>query len=127
VLVHAEEGSFALVETALARGAAGVVLKQASADELADAIRLAAAGEVVIDSRLRSAMAKSRPSLRPREREVLERLARGESTREIAAELVLSVETVATHVRNAMRRLGAHTRSHAVAIALRAGAIERAG
>ena len=59
-----------------------------------------------------------------REREVFELLADGLSGAEIAARLVLSPETVRTHIRNAMAKLGASTRSHAVAIALRQGEIE---
>jgi DNA-binding CsgD family transcriptional regulator len=53
-----------------------------------------------------------------REREVLELLAEGLSGAEIAAKLFLSPETVRTHIRNAMAKLGASTRSHAVALAL---------
>jgi PAS domain S-box-containing protein len=54
-----------------------------------------------------------------REREVLTLLARGANAEEIAADAVLSAETVRTHVRNAMRKLGARTRPHAVALAVR--------
>jgi DNA-binding CsgD family transcriptional regulator len=58
-------------------------------------------------------------ALSPREREVFELLAAGLSGAQIADHLVLSPETVRTHIRNGMARLGASTRSHAVAIALR--------
>jgi DNA-binding CsgD family transcriptional regulator len=57
-------------------------------------------------------------SLSPRERQVLDLLSQGLSGTEIAARLFLSPETVRTHVRNAMAKLGASTRSQAVAIAL---------
>jgi DNA-binding CsgD family transcriptional regulator len=56
--------------------------------------------------------------LTKREREILAALAEGMSGAQIAEELVLSPETVRTHVRNAMAKLGASTRSHAVALAL---------
>ena len=59
-----------------------------------------------------------------RERAVLGELARGRATEEIADSLVVSPHTVRSHVKAAMRKLGAHTRAHAVAIALSAGAIE---
>ncbi len=59
-----------------------------------------------------------------RERAVLGELARGRATEEIADTLVLSPHTVRSHVKAAMRKLGARTRAHAVAIALSAGAIE---
>jgi DNA-binding CsgD family transcriptional regulator len=59
-----------------------------------------------------------------RERGVLEGLARGDSTEEVAAALHVSPHTVRTHVKNALRKLDAKTRAHAVAIALKEGAIE---
>ena len=59
-----------------------------------------------------------------REREVLRLLATGATGSEIAAGLFLSRATVATHVRNAMMKLGAHTRVEAVVIALREGEID---
>jgi PAS domain S-box-containing protein len=57
----------------------------------------------------------------PREREVLQHVARGATSGEIAEELHLSEQTVRTHVRNAMERLHAKTRAHAVALALERG------
>ena len=59
----------------------------------------------------------------PRERELLALFADGATTESAADYLVISTETVSTHARNAMRRLGARTRAHAVAIALRDGLI----
>ena len=62
--------------------------------------------------------------LSPREREVLERVARGQDGPMIAQDLVVSPATVRTHIGNAIRKLGAHSRAHAIAIALRRGLIE---
>jgi DNA-binding CsgD family transcriptional regulator len=59
-----------------------------------------------------------------RERLVLAELARGNSTEEIGVVLGVSPHTVRTHVKNLMRKLGARTRAHAVAIALTEDAIE---
>lgn len=64
-----------------------------------------------------------RSSLTQRESQVLRLLAQGRSGAQIADELVLSPETVRSHVRNAMSKLGATTRSHAVALALQSGEI----
>ena len=64
-----------------------------------------------------------RSSLTQRETQVLKLLAQGRSGAQIADELVLSPETVRSHIRNAMSKLGATTRSHAVALALQSGAI----
>ena len=63
--------------------------------------------------------------LTPREREVVRHVALGESTRRIAADLYLSPATVRSHVRNAMVKMGAHTRAQLVAIVLGDGAIDR--
>jgi DNA-binding CsgD family transcriptional regulator len=62
-------------------------------------------------------------SLSPRERDVLTLIASGASGEDAATALGLSRETVRTHVRNAIGRLGAHTRAHAVALALESGQI----
>jgi DNA-binding CsgD family transcriptional regulator len=62
--------------------------------------------------------------LSEKERSVLREVARGNSTEEIARVLVVSPHTVRTHIKNGMRKLEAHTRAHAVAIALSEGAIE---
>jgi DNA-binding CsgD family transcriptional regulator len=62
--------------------------------------------------------------LSAREREVLQHLSNGLTGEEIAERLYLSPETVRTHVRNVMAKLGAKTRVHAVALALRRGEIE---
>ncbi len=67
------------------------------------------------------------PLARPlsqREREVLRLLALGRDGPQIAAQLVLSPATVRTHVNNAMRKLGARTRAHAIALALRDGLVD---
>jgi DNA-binding CsgD family transcriptional regulator len=62
--------------------------------------------------------------LSDKERMVLRELARGTSTDAIAGVLTVSPHTVRTHVKNGMRKIGARTRAHAVAIALSEGAIE---
>jgi len=72
---------------------------------------------------------KNRPPARTaklsgKERSVLGEVARGHSTEQIARALMVSPHTVRTHIKNGMRKLEAHTRAHAVAIALSEGAIE---
>ena len=113
---------------ALAFGVRGVALKAGAPEELVQAIATVAADGVYLDPRLRevlghSGSVRARGVLSKREAEVLELLAQGLTGEEIANRLVLSAETVRTHVRNGMRRLGAHTRSHAVAMALSSGEI----
>jgi DNA-binding NarL/FixJ family response regulator len=108
-------------------GAAGFALKSGDPDELEQAIRAVAAGEDYLDPRLSPLLAKQGSGrthvLSPREREVLGLLSQGLSGEEAAKQLFLSSETVRTHVRNAMSKLGATTRAHAVALALQRGEI----
>ncbi|HEX2234543.1 MAG TPA: response regulator transcription factor [Thermoleophilaceae bacterium] len=108
-------------------GAAGFALKSGAPEELRDAIRTVAGGGEYLDPRLTSFLSRGngqrRFLLSPREREILGLLAKGLSGEDAAQELHLSPETVRTHVRNAMSKLGASTRVHAVALALQRGEI----
>ena len=65
-----------------------------------------------------------RRRLTPRERQIVEMLARGATGEQIAEELVLSPETVQKHVHNAKRKTGASTRAHLIALALTRGLID---
>jgi DNA-binding NarL/FixJ family response regulator len=116
------------LSAALDCGARGFALKAGAPEELLTAIRAVASGETYVDKRLRPLLLARLTTerigvLSPREREVLDLLAQGLTGEEVAARLGLSPETVRTHVRNAMDKLEAHTRVHAVAIALRQGEI----
>jgi DNA-binding CsgD family transcriptional regulator len=63
--------------------------------------------------------------LTPRERDALRLVAIGATTPQVAEQLGISAETVRTHVRNAMNKLGAHTRAQAIALAMRDGELSR--
>jgi DNA-binding NarL/FixJ family response regulator len=108
---------------ALGCGARGVALKAGAPTELIEAIRTVAGGGQYVDPRLAALLdARERGALcllTRREREILDFLAGGLSGEEVAVRLVLSPQTVQTHVRNLMRKLGARTRVHALALALR--------
>jgi DNA-binding NarL/FixJ family response regulator len=108
-------------------GAAGFALKSGEPDELRSAIRTVAEGGDYLDPRLTPLLARSGDVrsgvLSPREREILGLISQGLSGEEAAKQLFLSSETVRTHVRNAMSKLGAATRAHAVALALQRGEI----
>jgi DNA-binding NarL/FixJ family response regulator len=112
---------------ALDAGAAGFALKSGDPEELEQAIRTVAAGGDYLDPRLTPLLARDGKgrvkTLSPREREIMGLLAHGLSGEEAAKRLFLSSETVRTHVRNAMQKLGAATRAHAVALALQHGEI----
>jgi two-component system response regulator DevR len=113
------------IEAAAGYGARGFVLKDGGSDELIAAIAAVSGGGVYVDPAVATLLRASEPTdrLTSREREILQLLAGG-LTGERAAELLfLSPETVRTHIRNAMRKLGANTRVHAVALALSVGEI----
>jgi DNA-binding NarL/FixJ family response regulator len=129
LLAYAGQASRERVEAAFAAGASGCALKVGTSGELFDAIRVLAAGGKYVDPRLRSMLSErdvpSRTHLiSPREREILGLVATGMTSSQIATGLVLSDMTVQTHVRNAMQKLGAHNRIHAVVLAAAQGEIE---
>lgn len=117
----------------LRAGASGYVLKRAAASELVQAVRTVARGDTYIDPSLAGAVvegyldaraAAERPTqdaLSEREREVLERIARGFSNKEIAAELGLSVKTVETYKARVAEKLSLRTRVDIVRYAARQG------
>jgi two-component system, NarL family, response regulator LiaR len=115
-----------LVEKALQAGAIGYLLKDVSADELAKAIRSAAAGkptlapeaaQVLIQS-TRAPVPKPGIDLTEREREVLAHMIDGLNNNQIAERLGVSVSTVKFHVSSILSKLNASTRTEAVSIAL---------
>jgi DNA-binding NarL/FixJ family response regulator len=112
---------------ALDAGAAGLALKSGDPEELEQAILKVAAGGDYLDPRLTPLLEGKTngqaKTLSPREREIMGLLSQGLSGEEAAKQLYLSSETVRTHVRNAMSKLGAATRAHAVALALQRGEI----
>jgi DNA-binding NarL/FixJ family response regulator len=116
-------GDRALLLEALDAGVRGFVLKEAPLDDLVRAVNALVAGESYIDPVLAGALAASAgervKELTARERDVLRLLADGLSNEEIGKRLFISAETVRTHLRKAMDKLGAETRTQAVAVALR--------
>jgi DNA-binding NarL/FixJ family response regulator len=114
-----------ILEQAVASGARGFALKISEPDTTLRAVRAVAAGGTFIDPEVRRRLENRPPPptrlLSVREREVLSRLAEGHSIEDIAADLVLSTETIRTHVRNAMGKLETRTRAHAIVVALRRG------
>jgi DNA-binding NarL/FixJ family response regulator len=128
VLLYTGINDHETLSKALDCGARGFALKAGPPEELLTAIRAVAAGESYVDQRLRPMLLARFTTdrigvLSPREREVLDLLSKGMTGEQVATRLSLSPETVRTHVRNAMDKLEAHTRVHAVAIALRHGEI----
>ena len=124
ILLYTGYGDRALLTEALDAGVSGFVLKEAPMDDLIRAVRDVAAGTTYVDPVLAGTLAASSvgarlPQLTQRERDVLRLLADGLSNEEIGKRLFISAETVRTHVRKAMDKLDADTRTQAVARALR--------
>jgi DNA-binding NarL/FixJ family response regulator len=114
------------IAEAAACGAAGVATKLGSLDDLAAALLAAASGDSYRDQTATEVLRDSDGPgfLTAREREVIGLLAAGLSTDEIATQLFLSLYTVRTHIQNAVHRLGARGRVHAVVLAAQYGEIE---
>jgi DNA-binding NarL/FixJ family response regulator len=128
VVLYTGSADEELLFSGLDSGARGYALKDGSPRELVDALAQVAGGGSYVDPRLRPALLSRRSterqaSLSAREREILDLLAQGLTGEAVADQLVLSAETVKTHIRNAMTKLEANTRVHAIAIALREGYI----
>ena len=126
------------VYDALCAGASGFLLKDVTAERLFDAVRVVAVGEALlapaVTRRLISEFARLRPkaphhvvttvgALTPRETDVFRLLAGGLSNPEIAARLVVTEETVKTHVSRVLHKLGLRDRTQAVVLAYESGLV----
>jgi DNA-binding NarL/FixJ family response regulator len=128
------------VYDALCAGASGFLLKDVTAERLFDAVRVIAAGEALlapaVTRRLISEFSRIRPrqatpptamaalrELTPRETEVLRLIAEGLSNPEIAARLVVTEETIKTHVSRVLGKLGLRDRTQAVVTAYESGLV----
>jgi DNA-binding NarL/FixJ family response regulator len=125
------------VYDALSAGASGFLLKDVTAESLFDAVRVVAAGDALlapaITRRLIGEFARLRPrhptrpdrlrALTPRETEVLTLVAEGLSNNEIAERLVVSDETVKTHVSHVLGKLALRDRAQAVVVAYESGLV----
>jgi DNA-binding NarL/FixJ family response regulator len=117
IVAHGERPERHIASAALQAGACAYVARTAGPAELRRAVDAAVAQERFVDPAVPPK--GSRGKLTRRQREILQLLANGESITVAARELDLSEETVKTHTKNALARLGARNRSHGVAIALR--------
>jgi DNA-binding NarL/FixJ family response regulator len=131
ILFTVDESRSAIAE-AIQAGVSGYLLKDVSAEELVQAARLALEGKAVIHPSLTRAFIEEvqlvdrRPEapLSKREAEILQKVAYGATTKEVAHDLGISPHTVKTHLERIFEKLGANDRAQAVAIAIRKGLVE---
>ncbi|HXA28726.1 MAG TPA: response regulator transcription factor [Candidatus Angelobacter sp.] len=128
VTANAEES---LLREALRSGCSGIVTKGRSMGELVRAVRSAANGETVISSRALDRVVHppghETPLLSGRQIEILRLTGEGLDPAEIAARLGISVVTVRNHLQGCIRRLGVHSKTQAVSLAIRRGIIPAPG
>lgn len=117
IVAHGEAPERHLASAAMQAGASAYVARTAGPEALRRAVEAAIAQESFVDPDVPPK--GSRGKLTRRQREILQLLANGESAAVAAYELDLGEETIKTHTKNALARLGAKNRTHAVAIAIR--------
>ena len=117
---------------AMEAGCSGFLTKYRAASDVADAVRIAATGDAVISpvllARLLRGIKPAAPTLgsnlTERELEVLAGLAKGRTTKAIAADLFLSVNTIRNYVQSVLSKLEAHSKLQAVSVAVRIGILD---
>jgi DNA-binding NarL/FixJ family response regulator len=132
VILFTVDESRASISEAIQAGVSGYLLKDVGVGELVNAARLAMQGKAVIHPSLTQAfieevrLVERRPEapLSPREIEILQLVAYGSTTKEVADSLGISFHTVKTHLERIFEKLGANDRAQAVAIAIRQGLVE---
>ncbi|MBX5470063.1 MAG: response regulator transcription factor [Thermoleophilaceae bacterium] len=126
IVVFTADGGSRMLAEAIEAGAKGYVRKDSPPEDLVRAIRAAANDEFYVDPALSSSLVldEGDHKLTARQREILQLLANGLHTEEVARKLRLSTETVRTHTKRILSKLGAGTRTQAVAIGIRSGLIE---
>ena len=120
VLILTTFGASEDIKRALNAGAIGAVVKDSAHAELIDAIRATARGERTLSPSIKSQLktSDSAPNLTPRQIEILSYVAKGLNNREIAPLIGIGPDCVKAHLKTAFARLGAASRSEAVAIAI---------
>lgn len=124
IVVFADNGDLRVMSQSLKAGARACLRKDSSPELLAQAIEAARNGDFFIDRALaenaRFGAEDGDLSLTERQREILQMFADGYHTERVAEALGLSTETIRTHTKRILAKLNANTRTHAVAIAVRA-------
>lgn len=108
---------------ALEAGARGYILKDTTRQEIIESVRQVHAGSRFLPPAIAARLADRmiRPTLTPRELDVLRLVSRGRTNKEMAAAMFVSEETIKTHMKGLFQKLGVHDRAEAVGIALQRG------
>ena len=108
---------------ALEAGARGYILKDTTREEIIDAVRQIHAGNRFLPPSIASRLADRvmRPSLSPRELDVLRLVSRGRTNKEIAVAMFVTEETIKSHMKGLFQKLGVHDRAEAVGTAVQRG------
>lgn len=125
VIILAAHAGDAEISRSLQRGASGYVLKDVSADELLKAIQTVYAGKKYIPSNIAGILSENLGSeeLTPSEQKILELIVEGQSNKEIARNFNISENTVKTHVKNILGKLGVDDRTAAATSAIKRGIV----
>ena len=133
VLLLTASAEESLLREALRAGCSGIVTKGRSMGELVSAVRAAAQGETVISPSALERVVHAAEGgsdvalLSERQLEILRLTAEGLSAAEIAAQLGLSLHTVRNHLQGCIRKLGVHSKTQAVSLAIKRGIIPAPG
>jgi DNA-binding NarL/FixJ family response regulator len=123
IVAHGGRAERHAIGEALDAGASAYVSKRSSPSTMRSAVDEVLRFNSFIDPDVESSD-RDRPRVTPRQRQILQMFADGHSTDEAARRLGLSAETVRTHAKATLPRLGARDRAHAIAIALRSSLID---
>jgi DNA-binding NarL/FixJ family response regulator len=127
VLVLSQHGERQYVSAVLKAGASGYILKRALGTDLLKALRAVARGETYLHPDVSAVVVEElrcpAEPLTPREKEILVHIVHGETNRQIAARLSLSVKTVGWHRSNLMSKLNVHNAAELVRVALECGLV----
>jgi len=135
VVMLSMHGEPDMVRRAIRAGAIGFVTKDSQASDIVQAVRLAASGDIMLTQQLAEAMlhqsghdqpldVNGDPVLSQREIEVLQLIARGLSTPEIADQLYISQKTLKNHLASIYNKLDARDRTHAVILGVKLGIVD---
>jgi DNA-binding NarL/FixJ family response regulator len=122
IVAHGPQAQHHAASEAISAGATAYVVKSSPVDALHQAVDAAAESERFVDPA--AGRSRGTPTLTGRQRQILQLYAEGQSTAGVARRLGLSAETVSTHTKATLARLGVRGRAHAVAVAMRSRLIE---